>query len=269
MFQFKGEPATWFQQNWMFISAAIVPVSFGVLMIVWRGASWSAKMRSPLFVGWLTVVFYCWHQVEEHGYDMRGWRYGFCPEFNYFPGSFLFPECGELAALGSAVGHRLCPVYPLIAVYINVPVVWIGFPITMALAHTLRGPYVFAGFGNWGLSVVNALGGHLIPWLVSGYNPGAFQSVFMAGFGIFVMAKAGKKYFVCCMICGGLFHLISFGIGVNLLILYGMPEEGVAVMCILTSSALPLLVAKLAAPKNSDWYDVSSDAGNEYVKFES
>merc|ERR1712194_655229 len=89
-----------------------------------------------------------------------------------------------------------------------------------------------------------------------------------AGFGIFVMIKAGKKYVVCCMICGGLFHLISFGIGVNL-VFYGMPEEGLAVVCFLMSSAMPLLVAKLAAPKTSDWYDVSSDAGSEYVKFES
>ena len=32
-----------------------------------------------------------------------------------------------------------------------------------------------AGLVNWGMSVVNAFGGHLLPFLFMGYNPGAFQ----------------------------------------------------------------------------------------------
>ena len=34
-------------------------------------------------LGWLTVPFYLCHQMEEHAYDFRGWRYAFVPGFNH------------------------------------------------------------------------------------------------------------------------------------------------------------------------------------------
>lgn len=55
---------------------------------------------------------------------------------------------------------------------VNVACVWAGFVVTMLVAHYLGGSYAYAGICNWGMCVVNALGGHLIPWIVMGYNPG-------------------------------------------------------------------------------------------------
>ena len=55
---------------------------------------------------------------------------------------------------------------------VNVGCVWIGFVLCMICAHYLRGPYAYAGICNWGMCIVNALGGHLLPWVLMGYNPG-------------------------------------------------------------------------------------------------
>ena len=47
------------------------------------------------------------------------------------------------------------------------------------IAALLKLIYQVAGLVNWGMSVVNAFGGHLLPFLFMGYNPGAFQLVGM------------------------------------------------------------------------------------------
>merc|ERR1712014_547666 len=99
----------------------------------------------------------------------------------------LFSECKVL-------GHAECPLALRLGTYINVTAIWCGYVITMLIAQYLRGPYAYAGLLNWGTSVVNALGGHLLPWIFSGYNSGAVQSIFMFTFGVFAISRDGPKF---------------------------------------------------------------------------
>ena len=61
--------------------------------------------QSPLFIGWLALPAYLCHQMEEHAYDLRGWRYAFVPNFNHSVGALLF-KCEH--------GHLRCPLEPRI-----------------------------------------------------------------------------------------------------------------------------------------------------------
>ena len=53
------------------------------------------------------------HQMEEHAYDFRGWRYAFVPGFNHGVGALLFKECEKL-------GHLRCPLEPRVTSEVNV-----------------------------------------------------------------------------------------------------------------------------------------------------
>lgn len=246
------ENAAWFDANWMFVSAVLCPISVVALLIVFPG-SIRERIRNPYFVGWLLIPFYCWHQFEEHAYDMRGWRYAFVPRFNYGIGPILFFECEK-----PHLGHLLCPLEPRLTTYINVPSVWLGFAVTMIVAHKLGGPYAFAGHCNWGIAVINGASGHVIPWIFTrAYNPGAFQSIFMVGTGAFFLSKGGPQFFAVCMLCGILFHLVCFGIGINLILMFEFPVETEFLLCFVQASVVPLLLARCAAPAQTKWYEFS------------
>lgn len=240
--------ASFFVANWVFIGAVFVlPLSLAWVLLSTPGPM-SARVRNPLFIGWLTVPVYCVHQFEEHGYDFRGWRYAFVPSFNHGIGSMLFSTCEE-------VGHTACPLDPLITVYVNVATVWIGFAMTMVAAERLGPSFAYAGLFNWGTSVVNGLVGHLLPWIFGGYNPGAVQSLFMVAAGLFLTSRCGPKFFCDCIICGILFHAISFGVGVNLMFA-GLPRESLAVESFLMSFAAPLGFAYVAGEQKSAFFKV-------------
>ncbi|CAK9080508.1 unnamed protein product [Durusdinium trenchii] len=108
--------ASWFDANWPLISTLLCPVAF-VLPFVLCQLPGRAAIRHPYVLGWLTIAFYLCHQTEEHGYDLRGWRYAFVPDFNHGTGAWLFKECEK-------IGHRTCPADPRMATYINVVTVW-------------------------------------------------------------------------------------------------------------------------------------------------
>eukprot|EP00913_Durusdinium_trenchii_P001773 g1643.t1 len=236
--------ASWFDANWPLISTLLCPVAF-VLPFVLCQLPGRAAIRNPYVLGWLTIAFYLCHQTEEHGYDLRGWRYAFVPDFNHGTGAWLFKDCEK-------IGHRTCPADPRMATYINVVTVWGGFTFCMLCAHHLGGRYAYAGFCNWGMSVINALTGHLIPWMLVGYNPGAFQSIFMCLFGIYALSRVGKFFAWTCIVHGLAFHgglrQICLGICTNLVLKAHWPVETYAVLCFIFSTAVPLAVAKLFAP---------------------
>ncbi|CAK9080514.1 unnamed protein product [Durusdinium trenchii] len=196
--------ASWFDANWPLISTLLCPVAF-VLPFVLCQLPGRAAIRHPYVLGWLTIAFYLCHQTEEHGYDLRGWRYAFVPDFNHGTGAWLFKECEK-------IGHRTCPADPRMATYINVVTVWGGFTFCMLCAHHLGGRYAYAGFCNWGMSVINALTGHLIPWMLVGYNPGAFQSIFMCLFGIYALSRVGKFFAWTCIVHGLAFHGVPLAV---------------------------------------------------------
>jgi len=202
--------------------------------------SFRRKFSNALFVGWLVVPVSCFHQIEEHAYDLRKWRYAFVPAFNHGTGSQLFPLCDEIS-------HLMCPLTARMTTYINVVTVWVGFPLTMVVAHLLGGRYQFAGLFNWGTATVNGLMGHILPALLTQeYNPGFVQSLVMVPSGLVLMARYGRRCVALCMLSGVLFHVVSFGLGINLVLRTGCSEVVVAVLCALCSSVQPLLFAKFA-----------------------
>ncbi|CAK9001195.1 Hypothetical protein (Fragment) [Durusdinium trenchii] len=250
------EDASWFDGNWPFISTFLCPAAF-LLPFLLSKSRFCGALRNPYVLGWLSVAFYLCHHTEEHAYDLRGWRYAFVPSFNYKLGPILFKECDKIS-------HITCPLDARMATYINVIVIWIGFVVTMLVAHYLRGRYAFAGLCNWGMSVVNAFGGHLMPWLFQGYNPGAFQSLFMFAFGVFAITRPSVQFAAACVLNGVLFHVIAFFVGMNLVFKYHFPAEVVALLGFLCSTAMPLGFARLCAPDDPDDYEkMSSDSEDE------
>mmetsp|Transcript_13230 Transcript_13230/g.30035 ORF Transcript_13230/g.30035 Transcript_13230/m.30035 type:complete len:287 (-) Transcript_13230:87-947(-) len=230
------EGAGWFDANWMFVSGVLCPLSLLLMFKLIKG-SLEEKLRNPLFAGWLTVPVYCLHQVEEHAYDLRGWRYAFVPSFNHGTGSQLFSICDKTT-------HLTCPLDVRTTMYVNVLLVWVGFSLTMVAAHVLGGRYALAGLFNWGTATVNGLGGHLLPALFSlSYNPGALQSLMMVPMGILLTTRCGLKYFGLCMLCGALAHIIMFAIGINLVLKVGLPAPVEAALVLFCSTALPLAFA--------------------------
>eukprot|EP00434_Breviolum_minutum_P041934 symbB.v1.2.037308.t1/scaffold5471.1/size26785/3 len=256
------EGSTWFDSNWPFVGCFLFPIALTIPFLPFLYTRSSVKsafddaLRSPYVLGWLTVPFYLLHQTEEHAYDLRGWRYAFVPGFNHGVGALVFKECEKL-------GHLRCPLEPRVTSEVNVGSIWIGFSLCMIAAQCLRGPYAYAGLCNWGMcmgqihmestSAENAFGGHLIPWLFLGYNPGAVQSLFQFGFGVWFLSRCpGTLRFAATAIFDGIiFHIITFGFGTNLVLKFHCPTEVVGLLGIITTTLLPLGLARLAAPKKS------------------
>ena len=187
--------------------------------------------------------------MEEHAYDFRGWRYAFVPGFNHGVGALLFKECEKL-------GHLRCPLEPRLTTEVNVGGIWIGFSLCMIAAECLRGPYSYAGLVNWGMCMVNAFAGHLLPWLFMGYNPGAVQSVFMFACGAWFLYRCpGTLRFAASAILNGIIlHVITFGLGMNLVLKLQWPPEVVGLLSVICTTLIPLRLAHLAAPqKREDW----------------
>ena len=124
----------------------------------------------------------------------------------------------------------------------------------MIAAQCLRGPYSYAGFCNWGMCMVNAFAGHLLPWLFMGYNPGAVQSVFQFAFGAWFLSRCpGTLRFAAISILDGIIaHVITFGLGTNLVLKLQWPPEVVALLAVICTTLLPLRLAGLAAPKKRE-----------------
>jgi len=249
------EGVPWFDSHWMIIATILFPVALFVIWFAFPG-SLRQKLKNPYVIGWLAVPFYFSHQTEEHYYDARGWRYGFVPGFNHGVGALIFPEC-------NLINHLLCPADVRMATYINVVATWIGFSATMVFAHYKGGRYVYAGLCNWGMCVVNALGGHLLPWMFIGYNSGAVQSIFLFSFGAWAITRDGLKFAAVCFLNGMFFHGFAFGVGINMMFKFRfLPSEFDAFLCLLTSTVFPIVLAHKFAPEKSAWY-VTRDTDDE------
>eukprot|EP00438_Fugacium_kawagutii_P032983 Skav223893 [mRNA] locus=scaffold1226:773252:797771:- [translate_table: standard] len=224
--------------NWPFIGSFFFPIALVVPFLPFfiTRPSVNLAFRDALHkvLGWLTVPFYLCHQTEEHAYDLRGWRYAFVPNFNHGVGALLFDCEGP-------EGHLRCPLNPRIT-EVNVACVWAGFVVTMLVAHYLRGSYAYAGICNWGMCVVNALGGHLIPWIVMGHSPqkGAFQSLFQFSFGVWALLTCpGTVRFAGISLLNGLvFHAVVFGVGTNLVLKLKWPTEVIGTSGVLGMAAV-------------------------------
>ncbi len=221
-----GSETSWFEANWMFFSWAFALFGFGVLV---------ARKRDPLWHGWLGFVMYCLHQAEEHAYDIRGWRYAFVPALNQGFGKALF---GFACTTDTPVG---CPMDPKQTMYINTVAIWVGFGGCMVVA-SIYDRFLFAGSLNWGTAVVNGIFGHLLQVALTGsYNPGSVQSALMVPLGLYIIWCSARPWL--CLANGVLFHVVAFGIGINVVFRAHAPEEAMIAFNALAALAIPLGLA--------------------------
>lgn len=227
---------TWLDANWMFLS-----IGFGILLFLWLlfSSRWSGsikeKLHDPKWLGFLIVFVYCVHQFEEHGFDIFGRRYMFVPVFN----ASLITD--------PAMGVELLPRATFL---LNVLFIWGVFPLWAKLSKRENGYYLVTL--SWGFAVVNGILGHLVPiFTQSGelkYVPGAFQSIFMVAFGLYVLLVVFKKLgifkgFFVPLILGLVFH--ATGLIIPLIFFHRMPDEIVWPLFIGITALLPLLAMPL------------------------
>jgi hypothetical protein len=225
-----GTAVSWMEANWMFIGLA--GGLFGLGVLVGR-----ARQRDQHWYGWLALVMYFWHQVEEHAYDFRGWRYAFVPYMNEGLGKVLFHGACD-------PGHSSsCPIDPKMTLYINTTMIWVGFGACNLAGHLYPERCILAGSLCWGTATVNGLGGHIIPALATmSYNPGVVQSMVMVPLGIFVIRACGRPGL--CIASGVAAHIIAFGMGLNLVLRAHMPEVATTIVFnLLAGLVLPLGLA--------------------------
>lgn len=228
-----GTATSWLEANWMFFSWAFALFGFGAL---------AARFHShgPHWFGWLAVAMYCLHQSEEHAYDVRGWRYAFVPAMNQGIGSTLFGA----ACNGGDVN---CPLDPKLTLWVNTVAIWGGFGGCMIAATIDADRFLFASTLNWGTAVVNGFGGHLLQVVLSGsYNPGSVQSAVMVPLGLYIIFHSQRPKL--CLVYGLVFHILAFGVGINLVLRAGFPETPTTIaMNLLASLVLPLAISALYA----------------------
>jgi hypothetical protein len=150
----------------------------------------------PLFLIWAQLPVYFLHQFEEY----------------VFPGGFK--EFFNTKVLGSPVAAE--PLNARVSVWINVPIVYVAFPISAVLATTVALP-----FGLWMayFSIINALS-HVVMFAKLGYNPGFIVSLLLnIPVGIYTIVYLSTHGLVSPMV-----QVVSAGIGLAVqvaLMIYG------------------------------------------------
>lgn len=223
-----GTEVSWMECNWPFFSWAIFLFGSGFLAAKYNN-------RDRHWYGWLAVIMYCFHQSEEHAYDVRGWRYAFVPSLNFGPIREIFRDiCPE--------GDASCPLDPKITFYVNTVLIWIGFGGCMVAAFFAPNRFLFAGSLNWGTAIVNGIGGHFLPAIASSsYNPGVIQSALMVPLGIHVIRKSGRPW-LC--IANGIFLHVALIVSVKVVFQFHTNEALTMSICMIISGlVVPLAVS--------------------------
>ncbi len=132
----------WLEDNWPQSTPFLAVFSVAILL------AFRSKMEPALFLIWLQTPVYFLHQSEEY----------------IFPGGFL-------AYFNTHVLGSDQPDFPLTkttALWINVPVIFIGFPVSAILAMQFG---VAVGLWTAYFSIINAAS-HVGMFFRNGYNPG-------------------------------------------------------------------------------------------------
>jgi hypothetical protein len=180
----------WLERYWP-ISTIFLAVYVTMLL-----ALFVLRSNFPLFLIWAQLPVYFLHQFEEY----------------VFPGGFK--EFFNTKVLGSPVAAE--PLNTRVSVLINVPIVYVAFPISAVLATT-----VALTFGLWMayFSVINALS-HVVMFAKLGYNPGLIISLLLnIPVGTFTIVYLSAHDLVSPMV-----HVVSAGIGLAVqaaLMIYG------------------------------------------------
>ena len=180
----------WLYDNW-YKSTLFLGCSLLIFLVIFV-----ADNNFTLFLIWLQTVVYLFHQFEE--YILPG---GFVAFFN-------------TNLLGSK--QTEFPLDKKASFWINIPIIFIGFPISAILAG-----YIDISMGVWTVyfSIINAIS-HVIMFFRFRYNPGFFVSLFLnIPVGLFTIYHLTTNNIVSLKV-----HLIGFTIGVIIqlgLMIYG------------------------------------------------
>ncbi len=180
----------WLYDNW-YKSTLFLGCSLLIFLVIFV-----ADNNFTLFLIWLQTVVYLFHQFEE--YILPG---GFVAFFN-------------TNLLGSK--QTEFPLDKKASFWINIPIIFIGFPISAILAG-----YIDISIGVWTVyfSIINAIS-HVIIFFRFRYNPGFFVSLFLnIPVGLFTIYHLTTNNIVSLKV-----HLIGFTIGVIIqlgLMIYG------------------------------------------------
>jgi hypothetical protein len=180
----------WLYDNW-YKSTLFLGCSLLIFLVIFV-----ADNNFTLFLIWLQTVVYLFHQFEE--YILPG---GFVAFFN-------------TNLLGSK--QTEFPLDKKASFWINIPIIFIGFPISAILAG-----YIDISIGVWTVyfSIINAIS-HVIMFFRFRYNPGFFVSLFLnIPVGLFTIYYLTTNNIVSLKV-----HLIGFMTGVLIqlgLMVYG------------------------------------------------
>ena len=121
--------------------------------------------------------------------------------------------------------------------------IWVGFGGCMLFATLYPERFLFAGMLNWGTAIVNGIAGHLLQVVLSqSYNPGSVQSLVMVPLGLYIIL--GSQRPLLCLGYGFLFHVVAFGVGINLVLRANAPEVVTIIACTTIGSlVLPLVIS--------------------------
>jgi len=140
---------SWLEQHWS-ISTPFLALYLTIVLVLFV-----LNKNFALFLIWIQIPVYCLHQFEEYIY----------------PGGFI--EYFNINVMGS--NRKNWPLTRKNAFWINIPIIFIGFPISAILASQID-----ISIGIWiaYFSVVNALL-HLGMFFRYRYNPGLIASVLL------------------------------------------------------------------------------------------
>jgi hypothetical protein len=160
----------WFYTVWPFIGVggAIVMVAILLMTDTFRGNTTVSRWRDPMWLAWLAVPFYWFHQFEEYSLPVMGLDYSIqemiCKNLGFPP----YPECPIPLAF-----------YPVV----NIALMWFGAP----LAAYLFRRNVLVGLSFWGLLLANGLLHTAGGIAAASYNTGLWTAFLFIPFSLWVI----------------------------------------------------------------------------------
>ena len=133
---------------WMGCGAAVIMIILLFFTDWLRGDKSKPRWKDPYWLGWIFMVCYMLHNIEEYGLSLTGEHNG-------------FPE-----AMAVIFGQPL-PEYFFLTV--NFSIVWLAAPFAAWIGRKKRWPILATGMA--GFMLANSLT-HVASGIAGGYNPG-------------------------------------------------------------------------------------------------
>ncbi|MFC3982768.1 HXXEE domain-containing protein [Streptosporangium jomthongense] len=145
---------------WIGLGAAIVLTAALLTTDALRGGRALPRWKDPTWLGWVAVVVYLFHNIEEYGIAADGAHHAFPDSLCTTLNRGAYPEC---------------PIPTEFYLFVNIGLVW----VVAVICALLAGKYVMMGFAFYSIVIVNCFV-HIVPALATGtYNPGLLTAVVM------------------------------------------------------------------------------------------